>query len=142
MWTTRTPLFPMPRSARFDRDFNDFVESLFNDAAPLGRSVATPGHTETDDAFVFEFDLPGFRREDLEISARERLLTLKGTRPEASVEGARPRRRECWSGTFTRSYTLPEGADPARIAATLRDGVLTLTFGKAQPSAERTIFVE
>ncbi|HWE30793.1 MAG TPA: Hsp20/alpha crystallin family protein [Polyangia bacterium] len=86
---------------------------------------------ELADSYLFRADLPGVRDEDLDISVTGTRVTVSGKREEE--EARDDERYYCYeraTGTFTRSFTLPEGADTDNINADLRNGVLYLTIPK------------
>jgi HSP20 family protein len=86
---------------------------------------------ETKDAYVFKADLPGIREEDLDLSLTGNRLTVSGKREEEQREEAeRYFAFERSYGSFSRSFTLPEGVDVEHANAELRDGVLTLSLPK------------
>jgi HSP20 family protein len=88
---------------------------------------------ETNDAFVFKADLPGVKENDLDISLTGNRLTISGRRESEHKEGEEGSRYYCYertSGTFSRSFTLPEGIDPEHVKADLKDGELELVVPK------------
>jgi HSP20 family protein len=86
---------------------------------------------ETKEAYLFTADLPGVKESDLEISLTGNRLTISGKREEEKKdEDERWFTYERSYGTFSRSFTLPEGVDPDHVAAELKDGVLRLTLPK------------
>jgi len=86
---------------------------------------------ETKDAYVFKADLPGVKEEDVEISITGQQLTISGKREqEKREEGERYYAYERSHGSFSRSFTLPEGVDPDNIHADLKSGVLSLAVPK------------
>src|SRR5688572_26356460 len=86
---------------------------------------------ERKDAYVFKADLPGVKQEDLDIQLTENRLTIAGKREsEERKEGERWYAFERQYGTFTRSFSLPEGVDAEHVRAELKDGVLTLIVPK------------
>lgn len=86
---------------------------------------------ENKDGYVFKADLPGVKEGDLEISLTGNMLTIAGKREaEKRDEGDTWYSYERSYGSFTRSFTLPEGADGDNVRADLRDGVLTLMLPK------------
>jgi HSP20 family protein len=102
---------------------------------PLGRAEAfVPSFDvkETKDGYVFKADLPGVKEKDLEISLTGNRLTVSGHREEERKQEEEERyyAYERSSGTFTRSFTLPEGIDPDSASAELKEGVLTLHLSK------------
>ena len=92
---------------------------------------------ETKDGYIFKADLPGFKDHDLDINVSGNRLTISGKRESEHVEDADT--YYCWErsyGSFTRTFTLPEGVDADQIEADLKDGVLSLKVHKtaeAQP---------
>jgi HSP20 family protein len=86
---------------------------------------------ETKDAYVFKADLPGIAEKDLDVSLTGNRITVHGRREaEERKETETFYAYERKYGEFTRSFTLPEGADVAHIDGELRDGVLTMTVPK------------
>ncbi|HYG68700.1 MAG TPA: Hsp20/alpha crystallin family protein, partial [Anaeromyxobacteraceae bacterium] len=86
---------------------------------------------ETKDAYVFKADLPGIREEDLDINLTGNRLTVSGKREEEKrSEEERYYAYERSYGSFSRSFTLPEGVDAEHVDAELRDGVLTVRIAK------------
>ena len=87
--------------------------------------------TETVDAYFFKGDLPGVKREELEISATGNRLQITGKREreqETKSETVFAYEREF--GSFMRTFTLPESADVEHAKSELKDGVLTLVIPK------------
>ena len=90
---------------------------------------------EADTSFTVTAEIPGMKTDDLEIKVEGDLLTLKGERkPHELGEGASYHRRERATGTFQRSLTLPTRVDSENVAATYKNGVLTITLNK-EPAA-------
>jgi HSP20 family protein len=86
---------------------------------------------ETKDGYVFKADLPGLKEKDLDISLTGNRLTVSGTREEEKKEeDERFYAYERSYGTFSRSFTLPEGVDPNSVDAELKEGVLTIHMAK------------
>lgn len=95
--------------------------------------------TETKDAFVFKADVPGVRKDDLEITTTGNRIQISGKREsehERKTDTVYTYERQY--GSFARSFTLPEGADVDHAKTELRDGVLTLVVPKlAQAQTKR-----
>jgi HSP20 family protein len=95
---------------------------------------------ERPDAFVFMADMPGVKDDDVDISLQNGVLTISGTRnTEDKVEGEATYVYERQYGSFSRSFALPEVADPDKVEARLSNGVLTLKVGKKQEARPRKI---
>ncbi len=113
----------------------------FREMAPFAvsdRSSFAPAFEikEMKDAFLFRADVPGVKESDLEVHVSGSRLSISGKR-EAEKENKTDTYYavERTYGSFTRSFTLPEGIDDAAIHADLRDGVLTVLVPK-KPEAQ------
>lgn len=86
---------------------------------------------ETRDAYVFKADLPGVKEDDLDISLTGNRLTISGKREaEKEDESDRFYAYERSYGSFSRSFTLPEGCDTENVNADLNNGVLSVMLPK------------
>lgn len=95
---------------------------------------------ETKDGYVFKADLPGVKEKEIDISLTGSRLTVSGKREEErKEEEERYFTYERSYGTFSRSFTLPEGVDPESVQAELKDGVLTLNLAKRPEVKARKI---
>lgn len=94
------------------------------------------------DRFEVWLDVPGINREDVKLSLEGETLKIQGERPAQAVteeSSQKFRRTERWTGSFSRSLTLPASIDATRIEAKLQDGVLRLTLPKLDQVKSRTI---
>jgi HSP20 family protein len=95
---------------------------------------------ETKDAYIFKADLPGVREEDLDITLTGSRLTISGKREaESRDESDRWYAYERSYGSFSRSFTLPEGIDGEHVDADLKNGELTVRVSKAPEHQPRKI---
>jgi HSP20 family protein len=95
---------------------------------------------ETKDAYVFKADLPGIDEKDVEISLTGNRLTVSGKREaEERHESDTYYAYERSYGSFSRSFTLPEGADVDHADAELKSGVLTVAIVKRPEHQPRKI---
>jgi HSP20 family protein len=88
---------------------------------------------------------PGIDPAKLEVSVDKGVLTLAGERrgeADPSGEKASVHAQERFEGAFRRVVSLPEDADPARVEATYRDGVLSIVIPKREASRPRRIEVK
>lgn len=87
--------------------------------------------TENKDSYRFKADVPGVKKEDLEISTLGNRLQISGKREaEKETKSETVYTYERQYGSFVRSFTLPEGADLEHAKSELQDGVLTLVIPK------------
>src|SRR4051812_7266523 len=107
--------------------------------APSRRFVPAFDVRETKDAYVFEADLPGIKEDEFEISLSGNQLSVSGKRE--SVRREENERYSCSErahGTFERTFTLSDDAEPERVNAEFRDGVLQIEIAKrTEPQARR-----
>lgn len=96
---------------------------------------------ETEDAYVVEAELPGVKREDVDIEVVGNELTISGEIKEKERKGVL-RKRTRRVGRYEYRVTLPDQVDPDAIDAKLNEGVLTLRIPKAQSAQRRRIEVQ
>jgi len=97
---------------------------------------------EDKDRLVVKAELPGFKRENIEVSLHENNLILSGERKyDGEQKEGEFYRSERYYGRFQRSIPLPSSVDAGRIEATYRDGVLTVTLPKSEQSRAKQIEV-
>lgn len=86
-------------------------------------------------------DVPGLTEKDLEVTFQDNVLTVSGERKAPAPEGYTIHRRERPELQFSRSIALPVKVDAEKTAATVKDGVLTITLAKAPEVRPRQIAV-
>jgi HSP20 family protein len=108
-----------------------------------GPAATLPAMNAWDDgsAFRVEMELPGFRREDVEVSVSGRDLLVSGKRGFEVPEGWTLHRRERAAGTFARRLSLPAPVDVEQVEAKLKDGILSLVLPKVAEARPRRIEV-
>jgi len=100
--------------------------------------------TEKDGNLVIRAELPGVRPEDVDISLHDNVLTISGERrAEQEEERGGYYIRERRYGTFSRSFSLPQGTDESKIRARYEHGVLEVTVeGAAVVTEPKRIQIE
>jgi HSP20 family protein len=126
------------------------LEELFQPASMAGiRSVAWAAFpavnvgSTADSVEVIAF-APGINPKEIEITVDRGLLSLSGERRSDASQGqqaANTYAQERFTGRFHRVISLPEDADPAKVEAKFRDGVLHVTVAKKESSKPRQISV-
>jgi HSP20 family protein len=97
---------------------------------------------EDKDSLLVKAELPGLKKEDIEISLHDGSLTLSGERKqEEKHEGAEVYRSERWVGRFHRSISLPCSVEADKIKATYNEGVLKVTLPKAEEAKPKQIAI-
>ncbi len=98
---------------------------------------------EEDDKYLLHADIPGVKPEEIEVSMDGGVLTIKGERKlESSEEKENYKRIERVHGVFYRRFALPDDADPEKIAASGKNGVLEVVIPKSEAQKPRKIEVK
>ena len=141
----------MRRSTPFD-EFESLFERMSHQFDEMSRSWETPSAwrsgamesgmaidvAETADEVVVTADLPGFDREEIDVSVSRDLLTIRTEREaEEEREAAEYLRHERRQTSLRRTVRLPEAVDEESAAATYRNGVLTVTLPKLDAEEAR-----
>ena len=145
MYITKYDPFKDMRSLR--RSFNH-LNSLFDtmeDDKESAISSFTPSVNtrEGEYAYHVDVDLPGVKKEDINIDVKENVLTISGERSskeETKEEGYY--RVESSFGKFQRSFTLPENVDVEDINASTSDGVLEVVIPKLKAEKQESKKIE
>ena len=96
---------------------------------------------ESGDNMVAVVELPGMRKEDIDISLHDGTLTISGERKRESKNGETAQRTERYVGTFRRSIALPTRVDASKVNAIYQDGILKVTLPKAEEAKPKQIQV-
>ena len=129
--------------ADLNRVQREFEKSFFGPRTrPADFAPAVDVH-EDSEQLVLRAELPGVKREDIEVSIDSNVLTLKGERKlENEEQGRRYHRIERAYGTFVRQFQLPSNVDSSQIDAQLSEGVLTVRLNKKQELKPRKIDIK
>ena len=99
--------------------------------------------TEDDHEYLFKADLPEMKKDDVKVTIENGILYISGERRAEKEEKKRKfHRLERFFGTFERTFTVPEDADPTKIKAEFRDGVLQVHLPKRPMPKPKTIEVK
>jgi HSP20 family protein len=97
---------------------------------------------EDKDSFVVKAELPGMKKEEIDISLHKGNLVIAGDRKEEKQPGEKETQRaERFYGRFQRAIGLPKAVDLAAVKAAYKDGVLTVTLPKAPEAKPKQIQV-
>jgi HSP20 family protein len=94
------------------------------------------------DHFVVSAELPGMKKEEIDLSFQDGMLSISGERKQTmeNKEGE-TFRSERYFGKFQRSVTLPAAVDSSKISANYKDGILTVTLPKSEAAKPKQIAV-
>jgi HSP20 family protein len=96
---------------------------------------------QSNDNVIAVVELPGMRKEDIDISLHDGTLTISGERKRESPGGDKAERTERYIGTFRRSIALPTHVDANKVSAIYQDGILKVTLPKAEEAKPKQIQV-
>ncbi len=113
-------------------DFVRSFERALHDVAPL------TDIEETDDSYLLEVELPGVKREDIDLQVDHGRLRLTGERRQRERVGFL-RHRTRTTGRFSLDVRLPAPVDSDAVSATLDHGLLTVVVPKAEQAHRRRI---
>jgi HSP20 family protein len=133
---------------RMDRMWEDGEPSwgAWQSAMPSSRSLSASVFPRINlfDAgsnLVLKADVPGLSEKDVQVSLHEGGLSISGERKVVAPGGYSAHRQERSQVKFSRSLTLPCNVNPEQTAATVKNGVLTITLAKAAEAQPRQIAV-
>ncbi len=138
---------PTTDMRRLQREFESLFENFFpTRTAEDGESAVWAPRvdlSETDEAYFIHLDLPGLKKDEVEINFHEGTLSVSGERQAESTEENRKFVRvERSYGRFYRAFTLPQAVNEKKIEATFEDGVLNVRVPKAEEVKPRRIAIK
>jgi len=133
---------PFNALSAFQEALDAFRASGWLDAGPSGAGAYPPMNVfhKGDDLIVIT-EVPGVKKDDLEVQVKGRTLRLGGRKSVGYPEKAAVHRRERLSGRFDRAVTLPVEIDPNGVKAEYRDGILALFLPRAESDKPKSIKV-
>jgi HSP20 family protein len=121
-------------------NLQDELDRLFE--TPLTAWAPALDVHEDKDNFSIRVELPGMKREDIEVTLQDGALVITGERKEEKVtEGTAVHRQERYYGKFSRALTLPTAVAGDKVKAQYKDGILTVTLPKAEEAKPKAISV-
>ncbi len=134
-----------PKSFDAARDINQLFDAIFTSPPNSARAertwFAAAALSEAGDSFFVDADMPGVKREDVEVTLEKNVLRIAAERKAPGEE------RTYWHnergfGRIERTVALPETVDPDSIEAELRDGVLHIKLQKRVEALPKKIEIK
>ena len=126
----------------FERFFNLGENSADDSSVVTSQWIPRVDIVEEPGRFVIFADLPGVDPAEVEVLMDKGILSSRGGRPgPLDAQSSRYSRVERRYGSFHRRFALPDSADPERITADGRDGVLEISIPKRPETTPRRIQV-
>lgn len=128
--------------AGFETELDRMMNAALGSLLPANEPAAALEHPRVDlyedkDNFHFRAELPGLKREDIQVEMGEGVLTLSGSRTSFGADGeARQATR------FSRSVSVPARVQDDRISARYENGILTVSLPKAEEVKPKRIAIQ
>jgi len=134
----------------FDKMFDSMVESQFPEVVKQvgvkpyqGSAYPKVNVYEYEDKVGIVAEIPGLNKKQLDVEVEDGVLTISGDKHSTfEDEGAKVLRRELKQSSFKRSFELGEQLDGGNIAASFKDGVLSVSIPKIEPEKPKKTFVK
>lgn len=145
--------YPLAEISSLEDTFDRFVDRFFSDFFPTRWQaeerlpgvdwVPSVDLVEKKDHFLLRTEIPGIKKEDLDISVSDDSVTIKGeVKKEKEEKGDRYYFAERCCGSFGRRVRLPLEVDPNKVEATLKDGILELKLPKKEVQKAKIVEVK
>jgi len=137
--------YSRPNSDVMSKRFSDIMDEFFNDAVAARRDSFVPSIdiSETDNQFLISAELPGMKKEDININLENGRLSISGERNfENEEKGKTYHRVETKYGSFNRSFQLPDNVDESSINAKYEDGLLNISIDKNEEKVKKQIEIK
>jgi HSP20 family protein len=98
---------------------------------------------ETNEQLIVKARTAGVNKEDLDVSISDGILTISGTLSSGDdTDATNWHIQECYWGEFSRTLALPVPVKEDEVAAVLKDGVLSISFGKVKQEQAKKITIQ
>jgi HSP20 family protein len=133
---------PFDALVQFQQALDAFRTSGWLSAGPSAGGGYPPLNVfRKDDDIIILTEVPGVRRDDLEIQVKGNTIRIAGRKAVQYGERVSLHRRERTSGTFDRAVTLPVEIDAERVHAECRDGILAVYLARAEHDKPKSIAI-
>ena len=136
--------------------FSDIAANAFDEADWMADNLLQPDFAsttnfqpncdinETNDHYLISFDMPGVKKEDIEIETQGNQLNVYGERQRETKEMSEDKvlRHERSYGKYSRSFILPTSIDSNKIEAHYEDGVLNIALPKTETAKGRKVQIQ
>jgi HSP20 family protein len=117
------------------------VEKKQESTVPARAFLPVTDIFETDQALTVILEMPGVRKDNVEVGVENDIVTIEGRIDYSKYENMVPVYTEYNVGNYVRSFQLSSKIEQSRISAVLKDGVMTLVMPKAEKAKPRRITV-
>ena len=123
-------------------EWNKEIEKFFDGVSGADYLAPPCEIVDQEKAYAISLDIPGFRKDQIDIEMKDKRLHVTGERGEAQrLETDTVLRQERKFGKFSRIFSLPDNIHEEGILAKFENGVLTITLPKTEKSQSRKITI-
>lgn len=137
---------PLRELENFQNRINRFFHDFPSAGSDFGFSFNPKIDISDDEKNIYvEAEIPGVKKDNIDISLQDNILTIKGEKKEETEEKKDNKnyyRSERSYGSFTRSFTLPSEVNPKTCNAKFEDGILKIEIAKSQPKPRNVKQIE
>ena len=138
-----TKYSPFNEFKDFSSKFNSLLSEFDMNESSLSGFTPVVNTREGEFAYHIDADLPGVKKEDINISVKGNMITISGERKsKKEVKEEDYHRIETSFGKFERRFTVPDGADVENITASNEDGVLEVVIPKLKSETDKVKNIE
>ncbi len=131
---------PFGELEKVKAEFDNLVQNLVPSVYASGSMIPAIDIYETDKDVVIKVEIPGIKKEDLDISVKDSALYIKGEKKEEKEENTEAIHKvERVYGTFERVITLPQNVKAQEAKAEYKDGILEIRLPKKEESQSTKI---
>jgi HSP20 family protein len=142
-WAPSSDLVRDRFSRLFEDAFNDMLRPFEAEGVSDRAWAPAVDIRETDDDVTLLVDLPGMKKEDVDVTLENNVLTVSGERKfDREESNDNYHRIERSYGSFTRSFTLNQNVHTDKVDANFKDGVLTISLPKEEQAKPRRISIK
>ncbi len=133
-------------------NLKDRINSIFEEAFPVSTDDGAPSMCdwrppvdtyEEGNTIVITAELPGVKKENVSIDLKDSTISISGERSvEENIAEKKYFRRERCHGRFYRAFSLPETADPKRISASFKDGLLKILIHRSDATVTKKVEIK
>ena len=145
--------YPLAEISRLEDTFDKFVDRFFSDFFPKrweGEDrlpdvewIPAVDLVEKEDHFILRTEIPGIKKDDIDISITDDTVTIKGEmKKEKEEKGNTYYLAERIYGSFGRCVRIPKTVNPEKAQATLKDGVLEIKLPKKEVVKAKTVEIK
>jgi HSP20 family protein len=118
--------------SRLGRDIQSLVDRVVPATDEMNDFHPQCDLIESSETYTIQMDVPGMEKKHLQITQKDRVITISGERELYLEDGEELNRSERKQGSFSRSFALPENVELSSLSATCANGVLTVKANKTE----------